>query len=154
VAIPAFLRRGVSSVCNDDAEPTVAADGNVGPDARAPLHSQWRRRRLPYICTVSAKCASRSCSCVNRGGPVDRYELANRAALVGDLRIEEVRDDKLRRYVRMARLVNVLRPREREALATLYDPKLIAMSPLAFTLSGFERIGEQDLAQSWLVRFA
>jgi hypothetical protein len=90
----------------------------------------------------------------HRGGPVDRYELANRAALVGDLRIEEVRDDKLRRYVRMARLVNVLRPREREALATLYDPKLIAMSPLAFTLSGFERIGEQDLAQSWLVRFA
>jgi hypothetical protein len=48
----------------------------------------------------------------------------------------------------------VLRPREREALATLYDPTLIAMSPLAFTLSGFERIDEQDFAQSWLVRFA
>jgi hypothetical protein len=54
----------------------------------------------------------------------------------------------------MARLVNVLRPRDRDALATLYDPTLIAMSPLAFTLSGFERIGEQDFAQSWLVRFA
>ena len=54
----------------------------------------------------------------------------------------------------MARLVNVLRPRERKALATLYDPTLIAMSGLALTLSGFERIGEQDFAQSWLVRFA
>jgi hypothetical protein len=90
----------------------------------------------------------------HRGGPVDRYALANSVALVGDLRIEEVRDDKLRRYVRMARIVNVLRPREREALATLYDPMLITMSPLAFTLSGFERIGEQDFAQSWLVRYA
>ncbi len=90
----------------------------------------------------------------HRGKPVDRYELANRGALVGDLRIEEVRDESLRRYVRMARLVNVLRPREREALATLYDPTLIAMSPLAFTLSGFERMGEQDFAQSWLVKVA
>lgn len=90
----------------------------------------------------------------HRGKPVDRYELANRDALVGDLRIEEVRDESLRRYVRMARLVNVLRPREREALATLYDPTLIAMSPLAFTLSGLERMGEQDFAQSWLVKVA
>jgi hypothetical protein len=46
------------------------------------------------------------------------------------------------------------RPRERDALATLCDPAIIAMSPLASTLSGFERIGEQDFAQSWLVRFA
>jgi hypothetical protein len=36
----------------------------------------------------------------------------------------------------------------------LLDPSLIAMSPLAFTLSGFERLGEQDYAQSWLVRSA
>jgi hypothetical protein len=89
-----------------------------------------------------------------RGRPVDRYELANRRPFVGDLRIEEVNDETLRRYVRMARLVNVSRPRERDALVTLYDPILIAMSPLAFTLSGFERVGEQDFAQSWLVRFA
>ncbi len=89
-----------------------------------------------------------------QGRPIDRCELANRAPLVGDLRIEEVSDETLHRYVRMARLVNVLRPRERDALATLYDPTLIAMSPLAFTLSGFERVGEQDFAQSWLVKFA
>ena len=89
----------------------------------------------------------------SRGRPVDRYELANRSPLVGDLRIEKLNDKTLHRYIRMARLVNVSRPRDRDALATLYDPVLIAMSPLAFTLSGFERIGEQDFAQSWLVRF-
>ena len=88
------------------------------------------------------------------GQPVDRYELANRPPFVGGLRIKHLNDETLHRYVRMARLVNVLRPREREALATLYDPTLIAMSPLAFTLSGLKRIGEQDFARSWLVRFA
>jgi hypothetical protein len=81
---------------------------------------------------------------------VDGYELANRAALVGDLRIEEMRNESLGRYVRMARLVNVLRPREREALATLYDPTLIAMSPLAFTLSGFERTANRTSRRAGL----
>jgi hypothetical protein len=33
----------------------------------------------------------------------------------------------------------------------LYDPVLIAMSPQAFTLAGFERIDGVDYAQSWLV---
>ena len=89
----------------------------------------------------------------HQGRPVDRYELANRSPLIGDLRIEQLSDGTLHRYVRMAKLVNVSRPRDRDALATLFDPMLIAMSPLAFTLSGFERIGEQEFAQSWLVRF-
>ena len=34
---------------------------------------------------------------------------------------------------------------------TLYDPVLIAMSPQAFTLTGFERVEGVDYAQSWLV---
>lgn len=68
--------------------------------------------------------------------------------------VRSERDENQQCYVRMARLVNVLRPRDRDALATLYDPTLIAMRPLAFMLSGFVRIGEQDFAQSWLVRFA
>jgi len=89
----------------------------------------------------------------HRGRPVDRYELANRSPLVGDLRIEQLNDETLHRCVRMARLVNVSRPRDRDALRTLFDPTLVAMSPLAFTLSGFKRVGEQDYAQSWLVRF-
>jgi hypothetical protein len=59
-----------------------------------------------------------------------------------------VRDESLGRYVRMARVVDVLRPRDPDLLPALLDPSLIAMSPLAFTLSGFERVGEQDYAQS------
>ena len=38
-----------------------------------------------------------------------------------------------------------------EELPALYDPILIAMSPQAFTLAGFERIDGADYAQSWLV---
>ena len=38
-----------------------------------------------------------------------------------------------------------------DALPALYDPVLIAMSPQAFTLAGFERIEGADYAQSWLV---
>ncbi len=84
----------------------------------------------------------------HRGRPLDRYEIANRAPLVGDLRIEEVSDETLRRYVRMARLVNVLRPREREALATLCDPALIAMSPLAFTSLAWSELVNKTLRRA------
>lgn len=52
----------------------------------------------------------------------------------------------------MARVVDVRRPRDPELLPALLDPLLIAMSPLAFTLSGYERVGDRDYAQSWLVR--
>jgi len=38
-----------------------------------------------------------------------------------------------------------------EELPALYDPMLIAMSPQAFTLAGFERIEGADYAQSWRV---
>lgn len=87
-----------------------------------------------------------------RGRPVDRHELANRAPVVGDVRVEEVRDEALGRYIRMARVLDPGHPKSPDLLPTLRDPVLIAMSPLAFTLSGLERVGEQDYAQSWLVR--
>jgi hypothetical protein len=87
-----------------------------------------------------------------QGGRLDRHELANREPVVGDLRVEEVRDESLGRYVRMARVVDVRRPRDPDLLPVLLDPSLVAMSPLAFTLSGFERVHDRDYAQSWLVR--
>ncbi|MBK6335559.1 MAG: hypothetical protein IPF60_07225 [Betaproteobacteria bacterium] len=55
------------------------------------------------------------------------------------------------RHVRIARLVSLIRIVGPEDLPTLYDPMLIAMSPQAFTLAGFERIEGTDYAQSWLV---
>jgi len=87
-----------------------------------------------------------------QGRRIGRHELANREPVVGDLRVEEVRDDSLGRYVRMARVVDVRRPRDPDLLPVLLDPSLVAMSPLAFTLSGFERVDDRDYAQSWLVR--
>jgi hypothetical protein len=87
-----------------------------------------------------------------QGRRLDRHELANRESVVGDLRVEEVRDESLGRYVRMARMVDVRRPRDPDLLPVLFDPALVAMSSLAFTLSGFERVDDRDYAQSWLIR--
>jgi len=89
-----------------------------------------------------------------RGRPLPRLEGANRQPWVGDLRVEELRDEELMRYVRMARVLVLDRPRAVEVLGELFEPQLIAMSPLAFTLSGWERVGDQCYGQSWLVRHA
>ena len=87
-----------------------------------------------------------------RGRPLPRSELSNRAPWVGDLRIEELRDEQLLRYIRMARVLVLDRPRAADVLGELYEPQIIAMSPQAFTLSGYERVDDQCYAQSWLVR--
>jgi hypothetical protein len=73
-----------------------------------------------------------------RGRPLPRADLANRAPWVGDLRIEELRDEQLMRYVRMARVLVLDRPRATEMLGELFEPQIIAMSLQAFTLAGYE----------------
>jgi hypothetical protein len=55
--------------------------------------------------------------------------------------VEEMRDEMLGHYVRMTRVLNPAYPKTPDLLPTLRDPVIIAMSPLAFTLSGLERIG-------------
>jgi len=87
----------------------------------------------------------------HQGRPLPRRELANRERASGDLRVEQMYDEELRRYVRMARLLDPLRPVEPDQLPPLYDPNLVGMSPLAFTLAGFERVNAVDYAQSWLI---
>jgi hypothetical protein len=86
-----------------------------------------------------------------KGRPLPRRELLNREAAVGDLRVEQLYDETLNRHVRIARLLKPLRPVNPEQLPTLHDPVILAMSPQAFTLTGFERIEGVDYAQSWLV---
>ena len=86
------------------------------------------------------------------GRPLPHAERANRQPWVGDVRIEEMRDEQLMRYVRMARVLVFDRPRQADVLGELLEPQIIAMSPHAFTLSGYERVGAQCYAQSWLVR--
>jgi hypothetical protein len=79
-------------------------------------------------------------------------EVINRPALVGDVRIEETRDDELRRYVRTAKLYPDGEAVVRLAgLPELYDVRVVAMSQQAFTLCGLERDGGVEYAQSWLV---
>ena len=86
-----------------------------------------------------------------RGRVLPWRDVMNQGLRTGDLRVEECLDDELRRYVRTARLVdvdrvvNVARPPE------LLDARLVAMSPQAFTLTGFERDAGAEYAQSWLV---
>ena len=87
-----------------------------------------------------------------RGRPLPWREVVNRPAFVGDLRIEEIRDDELRRYVRTATLFRDLEIVHRDDRPTLLDVRIVAMSPQAFTLAGIERIGGAEYAQSWLVQ--
>ena len=87
-----------------------------------------------------------------RGRVIPWREVVNRAPALGDLRIEETRDDELHRYVRTARLfpdgTGLL---DSSACPELLDVRVVAMSQQAFTLSGVERIASVDYAQSWLV---
>lgn len=75
--------------------------------------------------------------------------MANQQPKVGDLRIEECRDEVLKRTLRTARLIDVLHIVKQD-VPELLDVKVVAMSPQAFTLTGFERVDEAEFAQSWL----
>ena len=86
-----------------------------------------------------------------KGRPLPKHEWMNRPAAIGDLRVEQIFDGELRRYLRMARVVNVGRVKDPDELPPLYEPLLVAMSPAAFSLAGFERVDGADFAQSWLV---
>jgi hypothetical protein len=85
-----------------------------------------------------------------RGGLLERREVDNQEPRVGDLRIEQVRDEAFRRYVHTAFLWDVgsVVPEHRP---TLYDVRICGMSPQAFSLTGFERVDGVEYAQSWLV---
>jgi len=78
-------------------------------------------------------------------------EVVNQPPRDGDLRIEESLDRERRRYVRAARLFSVESAIYSSELPELLDVRLMAMSPQAFTLAGFERVAGVEYAQSWLV---
>ena len=87
----------------------------------------------------------------HRGRILPWREVMKRPPLIGDLRIEECRDEELKRSLRTALLWD-----ERSVLPSAERPRLldvhiIGMSPQAFTLSGFERIDGAEYMQSWIV---
>lgn len=106
---------------------------------------------IPHKHTVCADVLFSVMRMRHRGRSLPRRELANRERASGDLRVEQIFDEDLRRYLRMARLLDPSRPVDADRLPPLYDPGLMAMSPLAFTLAGFERVDGIDYAQSWLI---
>jgi len=87
----------------------------------------------------------------HRGRILPWRDVVNQEARIGDLPIEECLDAELHRYVRMARLFDAESAIYSNKLPELLDVRLMAMSPQAFTLSGFERIAGVEYAQSWLV---
>ena len=87
----------------------------------------------------------------HRGRVIPWRDVVNRAPKVGDIRIEETRDDELHRYVRTAKLFPDDCVVHGAALPELYDVRVIGMSQQAFTLAGLERLGGVEYAQSWLV---
>jgi len=86
-----------------------------------------------------------------RGRILPRRDVLNQGPRIGDLRIEECLDAELHRYVRTARLFNAASAIYSDKLRELLDVRLMAMSPQAFTLAGFERVAGVEYAQSWLV---
>jgi hypothetical protein len=87
---------------------------------------------------------------MHRGRALGRLDIVNQAPIVGELRIEQLEDGARRRSLKLARLIAQDSWRGLERL-TLYEPVIVGMSQQAFTLSGFERAGDTDYAQSWLV---
>ena len=86
-----------------------------------------------------------------RGRILPWREVINRVALVGDLRIEECRDEDLKRSLRIALLWDERSVVPSQDRPRLLDVHIIGMSPQVFTLSGFERIDGAEYVQSWIV---
>ena len=64
---------------------------------------------------------------------------------------KNVLDGQLHRYLRTARLFDDANILYSNPLPELLDVRLMAMSPQAFTLTGFERADGVEDAKSWLV---
>ncbi len=85
------------------------------------------------------------------GRPLERRDIANLVRVAGDVRVEYLLDRVRLRHLRVARLVDEASPTRAELLPMLLDVQLVAMSPNAFTLAGFERIDGADYAQAWIL---
>ncbi len=86
-----------------------------------------------------------------RGRMLDRRALPNVMPVVGELRVEYLLDPTRHRYLMFAsiRVEGIGKPGE--LLPDLHGAQLIGMSPLAFSLAGFERVDGVEYAQSWIV---
>jgi hypothetical protein len=88
----------------------------------------------------------------DEGKPVRRW-MANRTPLgPGTLLVSEEHDAVLSRTTTLARM-QAIRARDRDLVPRLVDARLLWVNYEGMALTGFERIGERDYAQSWIVEF-
>ena len=87
----------------------------------------------------------------HRGQLVPWREVAKVEPIVGDLRIEECMDKDLRRSRCVAKVIQDDNRGDRTPWPQLHDVRVVGMSARAFTLTGVERLGVTEYAQSWLV---
>ena len=89
----------------------------------------------------------------HRGRVLPWREVVNREPLIGDLRIEECQDPQLRRCVRTATLNDPDISIYRAGIPTLLDVRLLAMSPIAFTLPDSSACSEWSTRSRGLLRY-
>lgn len=70
---------------------------------------------------------------------------------VGVLKVTEARDHELSRPVIRAKLVDITTGTETDVLPELSDARLLWLEKEKMRLTGFERIGGIDYAQTWSV---
>lgn len=87
----------------------------------------------------------------HRGQIIPWREVMNVDPFLGDLRIEESLDKDVRRHRCVAKVIQDYSRGGRAPWPQLHDVRIVGMSERAFTLTGIERIGATEYAQSWLV---
>ena len=86
-----------------------------------------------------------------RGRLLDWKAVDRVVPLVGELRVEHLLDPTRHRYLTYASLRVESIGLKKELLPDLYGVHIVGMSPLVFSLSGFERVNGAEYAQSWIV---
>ncbi len=85
------------------------------------------------------------------GRPVRDY---SQGEYTGDIAFDQIFDQLLNRHCRALRLLrHGPGGRSQDILSPLRDATLITFTVRGCTFTGFERVGAQDLAQSWYVQF-
>ncbi|HYD58990.1 MAG TPA: hypothetical protein VEC35_01450 [Noviherbaspirillum sp.] len=88
----------------------------------------------------------------NEGKQVPRWQLSTLKPVVGELRIQESRDDHLNRFMRSAHLFDFSQRGHPDALPPLVDAAVLYIKGSTMSISGFER-GDMGptYAQTWLI---
>ena len=89
-----------------------------------------------------------------KGRSLKRDELRDLPPHVGLLKVAEARDYDLSRPLVRARLLDIMVGTETDMLPELLDVRLLWAEGNLLRLSGFERIGDVNYAQTWAVEVA